>query len=57
MAISQRDKDDVNERGAFKDIQVKKEKDMRPPEQRQHNLYRDNPDEPSDPRSIFRNNR
>jgi len=56
MAISQRDKDDINERGAFKDVPEKKERDMRPPSERGNNLFRDNPPEKSDPRSIFRSN-
>jgi len=50
-------KDDINKRGAFKDVPEKREKDMRPPQERQNNVFRDNPDEASDPRSIFRNNR
>lgn len=54
MAISQRDKDDINERGAFKDIQVKKDKDMRPPQERQNNTLRDNPIPPADPRSLVK---
>jgi hypothetical protein len=57
MALTPAQKDDVNDRSAAKDIQPKKERDMRPPEQRQNNVFRDNPDEASDPRSIFKNNR
>ncbi|QIN63112.1 hypothetical protein SBC1_31360 [Caballeronia sp. SBC1] len=56
MALTPAQKDDQNSRSAVKDIQVKKEKDMRPPEQRQHNVFRDNPPEKSDPRSIFKSN-
>ena len=57
MALTPAQKDDVNSRSAAKDIQVKKEKDLRPPQERQNNVLRDNPDEASDPRSIFKNNR
>jgi hypothetical protein len=57
MALTPAQKDDVNDRSAFKDIPEKREKDMRPPQERGNNTLRDNPDEPSDPRSIFRNNR
>ncbi|CAN7226470.1 hypothetical protein [Caballeronia sp. LjRoot31] len=57
MALTPAQKDDVDSRSAAKDVQVKKEKDMRPPQERQNNTIRDNPPEPSDPRSIFKNNR
>ena len=54
MALSQRDKDDVNNRSAFKDIPEKREKDMRSPQDRGNNTFRDNPPEPSDPKSLVR---
>lgn len=53
-SLTPAEKADVNNRSAFKDIPEKKEKDMRPPQDRGNNLYRDNPPEPSDPKSLVR---